>query len=112
LQQDPLPPCRRQRLGHVASLPRLLRRRHTDFGAHHFDIAQWALDADHTGPVEILPPSATETKMLTYLYPNGVLVQHANTGENFGGKGLTFEGTSGKIEVDRGFLKTTPDNLQ
>ena len=29
---------------------------HADMGAHHYDIAQWGLGMDDSGPVEIIPP--------------------------------------------------------
>ena len=84
----------------------------TDFGAHHFDIAQWGLGTDNSGPIEITPPDGKDVKQLTFTYANGVRVYHASTGESFGGKGLTFQGTEGKIVVDRGFLETTPARLK
>ena len=43
----------------------------TDWGAHHFDIAQWGLGMDHTGPVEVLPPDGKDIKVLTFRYANG-----------------------------------------
>jgi predicted dehydrogenase len=85
----------------------------TDFGAHHFDIAQWALAMDGSGPVEITPPEGgKDGKPLTFRYANGVEMYHGNTGLNFGGKGLTFVGTEGKIDVDRGKLETTPESIK
>ena len=70
----------------------------TDWGAHHFDIAQWGLGMDESGPIEILPadkPNATQGVRLKYA--NGVEVVHKN-----GGFGVTFVGTGGKVLVNRG----------
>ena len=77
-----------------------------DMGAHHFDIAQWALGMDHSGPVEILPPD--DAKALTglrYVYANGVEMFHG------GPSGCTFEGTDGTIYVDRGNIESKPESI-
>ena len=68
-----------------------------DWGAHHFDIAQWALGFDDSGPVEILPPSDPKaTHGARYRYANGVEVLHLD------GNGITFFGDKGKLYVNRG----------
>jgi len=108
----------------------------TDWGAHHFDIAQWGLGMDGSGPVEIIPPDGKEYKVLTYKYANGITMTRdgqvrgpEDTGLPFAGdayplwlehvreskgsvNGVLFEGTTGKVEVNRGYLKTWPDNLK
>ena len=49
----------------------------TDWGAHHFDIAQWGLGMDESGPVEIIPPEDPKADSgLRYVYANGVEVVH------------------------------------
>lgn len=69
----------------------------TDWGAHHFDIAQWGLGMDDSGPQEILPadkPNALEGVRLKYA--NGVEVLHKS------GNGVWFHGSQGKVFVNRG----------
>lgn len=68
----------------------------TDWGAHHFDIAQWGLGMDHSGPVEILPPDGKDQKHLTFKYANGVVVRH--TGHDVG-QGVTFFGSEGRVNL-------------
>jgi len=81
----------------------------TDWGAHHFDIVQWALDMDNSGPVEICPPDGGEHKRLTFKYANGAEAYHGGyTGQ---GSGILFTGTEGKIEVSRKELKTYPKEI-
>ncbi len=81
----------------------------TDWGAHHFDIAQWGLGMDESGPVEILPPDGGDIKRLTYRYANGVVMYHGGLpGYNFG---VVFVGTQGKVCVDRGRFKAEPESL-
>jgi predicted dehydrogenase len=81
----------------------------TDWGAHHFDIAQWGLGMDESGPVEIIPPERAETKRLTYKYANGVIMHHG--GLQGYGYGVVFVGTEGKVCVDRGRYITEPEEI-
>lgn len=76
-----------------------------DMGAHHFDIAQWALEMDQKGPVEIQPPAGAETSGLRFVYANGIEMFHG------GPSGCTFEGELGTLYVDRGEIKSTPDKI-
>jgi predicted dehydrogenase len=68
-----------------------------DWGAHHLDIAHWALGFDNTGPVEIIPPGHPDAQSGVRLrYANGVEITHR------AGNGVTFYGDKGKIYVNRG----------
>jgi predicted dehydrogenase len=82
----------------------------TDWGAHMFDITQWALGKDRSGPVRIIPPGYSYYDHLTYLYDNGVMV----TEEQFDGgkKGCKFYGDKGWLQVQRGeVLASDPEFL-
>jgi len=78
----------------------------TDWGAHHFDIAQWGMQMDESGPVEIIPPDGKDYKVLTYKYASGITMTRDSA------NGILFTGTKGKVETNRGYLKTWPDELK
>jgi predicted dehydrogenase len=80
----------------------------TDWGAHMFDIAQWALDMDTRGPVAVIPPDGKDYPFLTYRYENGITMTHEIFGAN---NAVQFNGTKGKIEVQRQKIKTDPESL-
>jgi len=78
----------------------------TDMGAHHYDIAQWALGMDESGPVEIIPPDDPKAEIGAKLvYASGVEMFHG------GPSGCTFEGTEGKLYIDRGKLTSEPESI-
>src|SRR5947209_16972565 len=85
----------------------------TDWGAHHFDIAQWGLGMDESGPVEIVSPEDPKAERgVRYVYANGVPVIHAEEYEP--GKkvnGIAFIGSDGKIFVNRGYIASDPADL-
>lgn len=76
-----------------------------DMGAHHFDIAQWALQMDGSGPTMIDPPADGKGTGLRFVYANGIEMFHG------GPSGCTFEGTEGTIYVDRSKLESTPGTI-
>lgn len=80
-----------------------------DWGAHMFDIVQWALDMDDTGPVELIAPKTPNPKRgLLMRYANGVEVEHYNFGR---GQGCEFHGTEGTMQLSRQFIETNPASI-
>ncbi|MBX3254703.1 MAG: Gfo/Idh/MocA family oxidoreductase [Chitinophagaceae bacterium] len=78
----------------------------TDWGAHMFDIVQWALDMDKSGPVSFTPPDQPGAQSgLFYTYKNGITVHHKKWGED---NAIQFIGTEGTIEVSRSFIRSNP----
>lgn len=79
---------------------------HTDMGAHHYDIALWALNLDHTGPVEIIPPDDAKAQSgVRFRFANGVEIVHG------GESGCVFHGERGTLHLDRGVLKSDPAEI-
>ncbi|MGY8771210.1 MAG: Gfo/Idh/MocA family oxidoreductase [Pirellulales bacterium] len=97
----------------------------TDWGAHHVDIATWAIgeDKEGMGPIEI---DGTDTKhpveykdgysqsddsyntahdfSVKNKFASGIVMDVTSRGDN----GITFEGTEGKIFVNRGKIVGKP----
>ncbi|MCA9127755.1 MAG: gfo/Idh/MocA family oxidoreductase, partial [Planctomycetales bacterium] len=83
----------------------------TDWGAHHLDIAQWAINSL---PVEVEAsakfPSGSHSFNVAidfqarYRYANGVTMTVSDTGRN----GIMFQGDAGRIFVNRGTISGKP----
>jgi hypothetical protein len=72
-------------------------------GAHHFDIAQWAMDMDGSGPVEIIPPeNPKDQKGLKFIYASGIEMIHGGESDCF------FVGEKGTIFASREGIKSDP----
>ncbi|HSQ57263.1 MAG TPA: Gfo/Idh/MocA family oxidoreductase, partial [Gemmata sp.] len=87
-----------------------------DMGAHHFDIAQWAMHMDGSGPVEVIPPARKNAdRGLKFVYASGIVMIHNVFEKGKDGKELNsdcvFEGTDGMILVSRGGISSLPDAI-
>ncbi|MFC2124821.1 Gfo/Idh/MocA family protein [Bacteroidota bacterium] len=98
------------------------------YGIHDIDIAQWVVDADHTGPLDIEGTGVIAKDGLydtilswesTHTYENGVKLRYMDhrtarlkvpeyTAHNMG---ILFIGTEGWIFVQRGFMDAHPKSL-
>ncbi|PAY17928.1 oxidoreductase [Rhodopirellula sp. SM50] len=95
----------------------------TDWGAHHVDIATWGLGLTETGPISVEPVhvkhpvefkdgypvdhtrynTATEF-LMTATFADGKEIEIRHDGDN----GILFEGTEGRLFVNRGRITGKP----
>jgi predicted dehydrogenase len=80
-----------------------------NWGQHHYDIVQWALDADKTGPIKL----DLDQGNAVYQYANGVTVYGRPYPESKISEtgGAWFIGSEGKIGVDRTNLVSEPESI-
>lgn len=86
----------------------------TDTGAHHLDIAHWAIGVQDSGPVAIAAEAKLPHAANGYNVPIDyrVVLRYANDVEiellDQGRSGILFEGERGRIFVSRGAITGTP----
>lgn len=85
-------------------------RKFGDWGAHHFDIVQWALGRDDTGPVEFTPKGYEGAEHHHYRYADGITVWRDKKPDH--DHMIRFIGTEGEVHVSRGMLDTIPVDLK
>jgi predicted dehydrogenase len=98
----------------------------TSNAVHAFDVVQWGLGMDDSGPVNIVPPETGEVPSLTYTYASGVQLQvdwkldkekHFvpegwNVDTLLQDFGALFVGEEGWIHVGRqGYLRSFPEAI-
>ena len=99
----------------------------TSNAVHAFDVVQWGLGMDSSGPVGITPPGAGKSPVLTYTYAGGILCrvvpgrldkrfgfvpQGWNLSTRITSFGALFVGEKGWIHVGRGgYLQCFPQKI-
>ena len=96
----------------------------TDWGAHHVDIASWALGMDETGPLTVEGTATHPCEFkdghpqrddcynaatafdVTVMCPGDVEMHIVSNSKD--GNGVLFEGTEGRFHVSRGAMKGKP----
>lgn len=79
-----------------------------NWGQHHYDIVQWGLGGDRTGPSQI----DLEDGKPVYRYANGVVVYGSvPPGEKWQAGGACFVGTEGKVVVHRDVFYSDPPEI-
>ncbi len=87
------------------------QRKDGDWGAHHFDIIQWALGMDNSGPTDFYPENSDGSPYRHYRYANGISVYVNAPIPNK--HMIRFVGDEGEIFVSRGRrLDITPTVLK
>jgi predicted dehydrogenase len=91
----------------------------TNFGAHHLDIAQWAMGMDNSGPISAEGTATYDpakrfevpaTCRVNYQYENGVRVVLGQEQKDIP-QGTTFIGSEGRIFVDRKKITSEPKEV-
>lgn len=89
---------------------------YADWGAHHFDIVQWALGMDQSGPVYVDGKGVFHDQGIFnvpmeyevhYRYANGIPMHASEKFEN----GIRFIGTKGWVFVSRERMEAEPRSL-
>jgi hypothetical protein len=87
-------------------------RKNGDWGAHHFDIVQWALDMDGNGPVLFVPKGFEGEPYQYHQYANGLKVTASLKGGGpANGAMIRFVGKNGEVKSSRYSTETTPASL-